>query len=61
MLLECSEDECFSAKTATWVTRAGGFCLDFGTLKLYKIMYNKPHKLFLKREKLVLERFKMRL
>lgn len=32
----------------------------FGTrdaLKLYKIMYNKPHKLFLKRKKLVFEKF----
>ena len=27
-------------------------------LKLYKIMYNKPHKLFLKRKKLVFEKYK---
>ena len=38
--------------------------LSFSTedaLKLYKIMYNKPHKLFLRRKKLVFDRFiKMR-
>lgn len=27
------------------------------SLKLYEIMYNKPHKLFLPRKKLVFDRF----